>query len=231
MAGGRNLLFLQARASTTFFLLSALFCHTTGFASSLFSEKQLEALGKYVGKTYWAIAEDGRRALFFSAPSPSASSFVPEPKESLRIAEMVQGSAQKPAHYYKVRFGSGREGYIDVDSFLRELNATLFTQDPDRGQKIRSAKEAQEERKREARIRAQSWPGHVKEAVLKRQAIVGMNMKEAREALGKPARVVKIKNTNPLMGQQEQWIYDKGPVLTFTNGIITRMQTPEARNE
>ena len=231
MTDGWNLLSFQARARTLFFFLSALFCLTTGFASSRFSEKQLEALGKYVGKTYWAIADDGRRALFFSAPSPSASSFLPEPKESLKITEMVQGSAQRPTTYYKVKLGFGREGYIDVDSFLGELNATLVTQDPDRGQKIRAAKEAQEEEKREARIRAQPWPEHVKKAVLNRQAIVGMDMKEAREALGKPNRVVKINNTNPLMGQQEQWIYDKGPVLSFTNGLVTRIQTAGGKAE
>jgi hypothetical protein len=108
---------------------------------------------------------------------------------------------------------------------------TLVTQDPDRGQKIRAAKAAQEEEKREARIRAQPWPEHVKEAVLKRQAVLGMNMKEAREALGRPTRVVKLKDTNPLMGQQEQWIYEKGSVLTFTNGAISRIQTAGNRVE
>lgn len=206
-------------------LLPALFFLTTGFASSRFTEKQLEAFEKYVGKTYWAVAEEGKGALFFSAPSPSAASFLPEPKESLQITEMVQGAGQRPAYYYKVSFASGREGYIDLDSFLGQLNLTLLTVDPNRGQKMRSAKEAQEEEKREARIRAQPWPEHIKEAVLQRKAVLGMNMKEAREALGRPTRVVKLKDANLLMGQQEQWIYDKGPVLTFTNGAITRLQT------
>lgn len=208
-----------------FLLLPAFFFLTTGFASSRFTEKQLEAFEKYVGKTYWAVAEEGKRALFFSAPSPSAPSFLPELKESLQITEMVQGAGQRPAYYYKVSFASGREGYIDLDSFLGQLNLTLLTVDPNRGQKMRSAKEAQEEEKREARIRAQPWPEHIKEAVLQRKAVLGMNMKEAREALGRPTRVVKLKDTNLLMGQQEQWIYDKGPVLTFTNGAITRLQT------
>lgn len=206
-------------------LLPAFFFLTTGFASSRYTEKQLEALRKYVGKTYWAVAEEGKKALFFSAPSPAVTSFLPEPKESFQITEMVEGATQRPAYYYKVSFASGREGYIDVDSFLEGLNLTLVTQDPDRGQKIRSTKAAQEEEKREARIRAQPWPEHVKEAVLKRQAILGMNMKEAREALGKPTRVVKLKDTNPLLGQQEQWIYENGPVLTFINGVITRIQS------
>ena len=212
-------------------LLPAFFSLTTGFASSRFTEKQLEAFEKYVGKTYWAVAEEGKRPLFFSTPSPAATSFLPEPKESFQIAEIVEGAMQRPAYYYKVSFASGREGYIDLDSFLGQLNLTLLTVDPDRGQKVRSAKEAEEESKRAARIRAQPWPEHIKEAVLQRKAVLGMTVKEAREALGKPTRVVKVRDASPLMGQQEQWIYQSGPVLTFTNGLITRIQAVEAKNE
>lgn len=212
-------------------LLPAFFFLTTGFASSRFTEKQLEAFEKYVGKTYWVMAEEGKRPLFFSAPSPAATSFLPEPKESFQVTEIVEGAMQRPAYYYKVSFASGREGYIDLDSFLGQLNLTLLTVDPDRGQKVRSAKEAEEESKRAARIRAQPWPEHIKEAVLQRKAVLGMAMKEAREALGKPTRVVKVRDASPLMGQQEQWIYDKGAVLTFTNGLITRIQAVEAKNE
>ena len=221
----------HGRSQGLFLLLSAFFCLAAGSASSRYTEKQLEALRKYVGKTYWAIADDGRRALFFSAPSPAATSFLPEPKESFQIAEMVEGATQRPAYYYKVSFASGREGYIDVDSFLGELNLTLLTVDPDRGQKMRSAKEAEGKSKRAARIRAQPWPEHIKEAVLQRKAVLGMTVKEAREALGKPTRVVKVRDASPLMGQQEQWIYQSGPVLTFTNGLITRIQAVEAKNE
>ncbi len=212
-------------------LLPAYFFLTTGFASSRYNERQLEAFGRYVGKTYWVMAEEGKRAIFFSAPSPAATSFLPEPKESFQIAEMVEGATQRPAYYYKVSFASGREGYINVDSFLEQLNLTLLTVDPDRGQKIRAAKEAQEKEQREAWIRAQPWPEHVKKAVLNRQAIVGMDMKEAREALGKPNSIVELKSANPLMGEQEQWIYDKGPVLSFTNGLVTRIQTVGGKAE
>ena len=231
MASRSRQLPLHRRLPGLLLLLPALFFLTTGFASSRFTEKQLEAFEKYIGKTYWAVAEEGKRALFFSAPSPSAASFLAELKESLQVTEMVQGAGQRPAYYYKVRFGSGRDGYIDVDSFLGELNLTLLTVDPDRGQKMRSAKEAEGKSKRAARIRAQPWPEHIKEAVLQRKAVLGMTVKEAREALGKPARVVKVRDASPLMGQQEQWIYQSGPVLTFTNGLITRIQAVEAKNE
>ena len=221
----------HGRSQGLFLLLSAFFCLAAGSASSRYTEKQLEALRKYVGKTYWVMAEEGKRPLFFSTPSPAATSFLPEPKESFQIAEMVEGATQRPAYYYKVSFASGREGYIDVDSFLEQLNLTLLTVDPDRGQKMRSAKEAEGESKRAARIRAQPWPEHIKEAVLQRKAVLGMTVKEAREALGKPTRVVKVRDASPLMGQQEQWIYQSGPVLTFTNGLITRIQAVEAKNE
>ncbi|MBI1993374.1 MAG: hypothetical protein HYS67_02960, partial [Deltaproteobacteria bacterium] len=199
------------------FLLAALLSLTTGFASSHFTERQLAALERYAGKSYWVVAWEGKLPSFSSAPSPAADFFLPQAKESFQITEIVQGSGPK-AYYYKVRFDTGREGYIEVDFFLGQLNLTLLTVDPDRGQRIRAAREVEEESKREARIRAQPWPEHIKEAVLKRQAVLGMNMKEAREALGRPRSAVKLKNSNPLMGEQEQWIYQGGLALTFTNG-------------
>lgn len=231
MEGGFKQHLLRVRSRVIFFLLPAFFCLTTGFAPARFTERQLEALGKYVGKSYWVVAEEGKRPLFFSAPSPSANSFLPAMKESFQITEMAAGSTQRPYYYYKVRFDAGREGYIDVDSFLEQLNSTLLTVDPDRGQKAKAAKEAQEEGKREAWIRAQPWPEQVREAVRKRQAVLGMNTSETRSALGKPNRVVKIKNTNPLAGQQEQWFYQNGPVLTLTNGVVTRIQNTVEKAE
>ena len=222
---------LPVRSRRLFPLLPAIFFLTTGFASSRFTEKQLEAFEKYIGKTYWVVAEEGKKLPFLSALSPAAPSFLPVAKESFQITEMLEGSNQRPYYFYKVKFDSGREGYIDVDSFLEEINSTFATRDPDRGQKTKVAKEAQDKQKREAWIRAQPWPEHVKEAVLKRRAVLGMRIQEAREALGKPARVVKVQNTSPLLGQLEQWIYNNGPVLTFTNGLVTRIQTAGEKTE
>ena len=221
----------MVKATKTCFVLAVFFCLTTGFASSRFTEKQLEALGRYVGKSYWVVAGESNKPHFLSAPSPAAPSFFPAEKESFQITEMLEGSKQRPYYYYKVTFDSGREGYIDVDSFLEEINSTFATQDPDRGQKNKSAREAQDEQKREAWIRAQPWPEHVKEAVLKKKAVLGMRMQEARQALGKPTSVVKMKNANPLLGQLEQWTYNNGPVLTFTNGLVTRIQTAGEKTE
>lgn len=228
MKNAQTQLVFPARAFGLPFLFAALFCFAPVFASSHLTEKQLEVLKNYVGKSYWVVAHEGKMPLFFSAPSSAGPSFHGKVKESFQITEMVGISNQRS--YYRANFDSGREGYISVESFLEELNLTLLTQDPDSGQKRKAAQEAQEESRREAWIRVQPWPEHVKEAAIKKQAVLGMNMREARAALGKPTRVVKL-NSNQLIGQQEQWIYEKGPVLTFTNGVITRMQTKESKNE
>ncbi len=42
-----------------------------GPASLPLTEKQLEALGKRVGKTYWVVAEENKKPVFLSSPSPS----------------------------------------------------------------------------------------------------------------------------------------------------------------
>jgi hypothetical protein len=219
---------MRAKTSVALALVSLLL-PAFGPGSSHFTEKQLEALAKQVGKTYWIVAGEGKPPIFFSAPSPSASPFPVGVKESFQITALLGGSTPKP--YYGVNFASGKEGYVSVESFLEELNSTFVAQDPDKGQKRKSAKEASEESRREAWIRAQPWPAHVKEAALKRQAILGMNMSETRAALGKPSRVVKVKHGNPLLGEQEQWIYEGGPVLTFTNRVLSRMQPMEATAE
>ena len=195
----------------------------SAFAATQLTEKQSEALRKYVGRTYWLAGEEAQKPLFFSSPDSIAASFRPQTKESFEILELARGS-HGPG--YKVRFSSGKEGYISTESFFEELNVTILTYDPDREQKIKAAKESREEEKREAWIRAQPWPEHIKEAALKKQAVLGMNTAEAKVALGKPARVIKLKHNNQVLGQQEQWIYERGPVLTFTNGVVTRIQSP-----
>lgn len=230
MTVGLSRLFLPMITLRIIFFLAGLLYPAMALPSSHFSAKQIEALRKYTGKTYWVVAEERSIPLFYSTPSPAAPAFRPGTKESFQLTEMIEGSRQ-PNYYYRVKFGSGTEGYIGVDSFLQELNAAFVTQDPDRGKKIRSAKESQAESRREARIRALPSPEYVKEAAIRRQAVLGMNTKEARIALGKPARMVKIQQASPLMGPQEQWIYDSGPVLTFTNGLISRIQGAKDKTE
>ena len=104
------------------------------------------------------------------------------------------------------------------------MNLTILTVDPDRNQKRKIAKEAEEESQRQAWIRNQPWPEQVKQAALERRPALGMTTKEARAVLGKPKNIFPIQNTNPLLGKQVQWLYENGTVLTFTNELLTRVQ-------
>jgi hypothetical protein len=197
-----------------------------GWTASQYTPKQIELYAQYVGKTYWVVEEAGTPA-FHAAPSSAAPSFRPRLKESFEINEIVGGTAKLPAPYYRVTFDSGKEGFIPVRSLVEQLNAAFVTVDPDRDAKAKLAKETETEKKRQEWIKTQRWPEHVKQAALKKQPALGMSTKEASAVLGKPQRVVGIKNTNLLLGRQEQWTYEGGSVLTFTNGLITRIQPTE----
>ena len=145
---------------------------------------------------------------------------------------MVEVEAPAPDYpYYEVKFESGKQGYISADAFLERFNTTFLTHDPQGEEKRKAAKEAQEKRKHEEWIRAQPWPAHVKEAALKGQPAIGMNMREARTVSGKPTRVARLRTASPTLGQQEQWIYEGRFVLTFTDGVVTRLQPAEAKTE
>jgi len=201
-----------------------------GWTASQYTPKQIEVYAQYVGRTYWVVEEAGMPA-FHAAPSSAAPSFRPGPKESFEINEIVGGTAQIPAHYYRVTFESGKQGFIPISSFTQQLNAAFATVDPDRNAKAKLAKETETEKKRQEWIQSQHWPEHVKQAALKKQPVLGMSTKEASAVLGKPQSVVGIKSTNLLLGKQEQWTYAGGSVLTFTNGLITRIQPANAPSQ
>ncbi|MGH7765957.1 MAG: hypothetical protein ACREQP_00765 [Candidatus Binatia bacterium] len=214
-----------------FSALPLLATFSTTFAASQYTSKQLEAYGQYVGRTYWIVEHESSAPAFLSAPSAAAPSFQPEVKDSFEIKEIVGGTAQIPAHYYRAVFDSGKEGFLPLGAFLEHFNASFATVDPDRNAKAKLARETEAETKRQAWIRAQRWPEHVKEAALKKQPVLGMSTHEAKAALGKPKRMVLMKSAAILLGAQEQWTYENGFVLTFTNGLITRIQTLEAKGE
>jgi hypothetical protein len=213
-------------AAALFSAAPLLIASGNGWTASQYTPKQIEVYAQYVGKTYWVVEEAGTPA-FHTAPSSAAPSFRPGLKESFEINEIVGGTAQIPAHYYRVTFESGKQGFIPIGSFTQQLNAAFVTVDPDRDAKAKLAKETETEKKRQEWIQTRSWPEHVKQAALKKQPVLGMSTKEATAILGKPQRVVRIKNTNLLLGKQEQWTYEGGSVLTFTNGLLTRIQPAE----
>jgi len=223
--------FKQVVAVIFFSPLPFLATFSATFAASQHTPKQLEAYGQYVGKTYWIVEHEIQPPAFQSAPSAAAPSFLPAVKDSFEIKEIVGGAAKPTAHYYRVVFDSGKEGFLSLGSFLEHFNASFVTVDPDRNAKAKLAKETEAETKRQAWIRAQHWPEHVKEAALKKQPVLGMNTREAKAALGSPKRVVPMKGATLLLGAQEQWTYENRLVLTFTNGLITRIQQLEDKKE
>jgi hypothetical protein len=220
----------QLIAAALFAAAPLLVASGNGWTASQYTPKQIEVYAQYVGRTYWVVEEAGTPA-FYTAPSSAAPSFRPGLKESFAINEIVGGTAQIPAHYYRVTFESDKQGFIPIGSFTQQLNAAFVTVDPDRAAKAKLAKETETEKKRQEWIQSQRWPEHVKQAALKKQPVLGMSTKEASAVLGKPQRVVGIKSTNLLLGRQEQWTYEGGSVLTFTNGFITRIQPADTPSQ
>jgi hypothetical protein len=197
-------------------------------AAPRFTEKQIEALQKYVGKIYWIAGESERGPLFVSEPSPKAPSAAVIKKEAFQITELLSGPGE--SLYYKAKFPSGQEAYIDVDIFFEELNSALVTRDPESGQKRKAADAAEEEINREKWIRAQPWPEDVKQAALKRQVMLGMTTEEVKVTLGKPSRIIRLRSVGRYSGRQEQWAYS-GSTLTFTNGVLTLIQNSGGKTE
>ena len=220
----RRKAFLLANGIAIFFVVSFASI-STSFASA-YSERQLDALAERVGRTYWVVSVNNRTPSFLSAAATKASSFHPEPNESFEISELVGRKTDHP--YYKVKFASGKEGYISPDSFHEGLNLTILSVDPQADAKKKAAAAAEEEKKRVAWIQAQPWSPAVKEAALQGRAVPGMNTNEVKKLLGNPNRKTQIKA--PQRSAEEHWFYSNGSVLIFRNGLLTRIEAKEKTN-
>lgn len=194
------------------------------FASHHYTEKQLDALATRVGKSFWVVSAEGRIPSFLSAPQPKARSFSPRENESFEITDLVGRSAKNP--YYKIKFESGKEGYLAVEKFLEEFNSTILGIDPLADERKKAAEQEAEEKKRIDWIQKQPWSQDVKEAAIKRQAVSGMRTGEVRRVLGQPARTTKVKR--PQSSNEEHWFYQDGSVLVFHHGILTRVESKAA---
>jgi hypothetical protein len=188
-------------------------------ASHHYTDKQLDALATRVGKIYWIVAANNQTPTFLSSPAINAASFRPNANDSFEITELVGRNDKNP--YYKVKFDSGREGYIHPDVFLEEFNATISAVDPLESEKKKAAEAAAEEKKRIEWIEAQPWPRSVKEAAIKRQVIPGMNGGEVKKVLGNPIRVSKVKAQ--LNVAEEHWFYSDGSTAIFHNGLFSHI--------
>jgi hypothetical protein len=195
-------------------------------ASHHYTERQLDALATRVGKIYWIVPVKNQTPSFRASPAPNAASFRPDGNESFKITELVGRKEKNP--YYKVKFDSGKEGYIQPDLFLEELNAKISSVDPLADEKKKAAEVAEEEKKRIEWIQTQPWPRGVKEAAIKRKVIAGMTEGEVRKVLGEPVRVSKVKGK--LNIAEEHWLYADGSTAVFHNGLFNHI-VPKEKND
>jgi hypothetical protein len=136
---------------------------------------------------------------------------------------------QEKNPYYKVKFDSGKEAFIQPEAFMEELNLGIASVDPYALDKKKAAAAAEEEKSRVEWIQAQPWPRNVKDAAIKRQAMTGMNAAEVKKILGNPVRVSKVKSQLNVI--EEHWLYPDGSTAIFFNGVFNRVEAPKRTNE
>jgi hypothetical protein len=203
-------------------VISLLACliYSSAQADGEYTPRQLEALSERVGKTYWVNSVENRKLVVLSAPKANASSFDAPPYEGFEITELV-GQKTRDV-FYKVKFESGKEGFIGPDTFLEELNLTILSVDPKANDKRKAAAAAEEEKKRAEWIQSQPWSQAMKNAAMNKQVLSGMSTGEVRKILGNPTRISKIKGPQNIT--EEQWFYASGNVLVFHNGLLSRVE-------
>ena len=189
-------------------------------ASHHYTDKQMEAFAERVGKTYWFNPAPGKTATFLTAPSSKAETYQPKPNESFEITELTGQKAKDP--YYKVRFDSGQIGYIRPEMFHEELNLTILSVDPLAYKRRKDEQATEEENKRVEWIKAQPWSPAVKEASIRKQPTPGLTSGEIKRVIGAPSRITKTRGVTKV--SEEHWFYTDGTVLTFRNGLLTRVE-------
>jgi hypothetical protein len=200
-----------------------LYCDGTAVASSHYTDKQLEALAARVGKTFWINSSNEKAPLFLTAPRPGATTFRSEENDSFEITELTGQKTKDP--YYKVRFQSGKVGYLTPDMFHEEFNAKILSYDPLADEKKKAEQQAEEEKKRLEWIKSQPWSPAVKAAAIKKQPTPGLRTTEERRVLGAPTRVSKTRGA--IKVAEERWFYPDGSVLVFHNGLLSSIEKRE----
>ncbi|HEV8722334.1 MAG TPA: hypothetical protein VGW77_17080 [Candidatus Binatia bacterium] len=198
-------------------------CGSAALASNHYTDKQLAALATRVGKTFWISGANDKAPSFLTEPSPGATTFRPEENDSFEITELTGQKIKDP--YYKVKFESGKVGYIRPETFHEEFNVKILSQDPLADQKRKAEDQAAEEKKRLEWIKSQPWSPAVKAAAIKKQPTPGLNGAEVKRVLGAPTRVSKTRGTTKT--REERWFYTDGSVLTFHNGLLSSVEKRE----
>lgn len=189
-------------------------------ASHHYTDKQMESLAERVGKTFWFNPAQGKAPVFLTAPAPKAGTYQPTVNESFEITELAGQKAKDP--YYKVRFDSGKVGYIRPEMFHEELNVTILSVDPLADKRKHDEQAAEEEKKRIEWIKTQPWSPAVKEASIRKQPTLGLTTNEIKKVIGAPSRVTKTRGVGKT--NEEHWSYTDGKVLTFQNGLLTKVE-------
>jgi len=205
-------------------LLASLLVVSISLGSSHYTKAQLDALATRVGAVYWIASTDSRTPIFLSAPTKSATSFRARDNESFEIIEFTGQKEKDP--YYRVKFDSGKEGYIRPEAFLDELNLTIVATDPLASEKRKATEAAEVEKKRVEWIRSQPWKPAVKDAAIKRRPLAGHTPGEVKRILGNPVRVTKVTGQRV---PEEHWQYPDGSVLIFYNQLLIRMEARAAQ--
>jgi hypothetical protein len=201
-------------------VLAANLCvYATAAASNHYTAKQISVLAERVGRSFWIQEINGRTPSFLSAADARSASFRARAGDSFEIVELVGRNNKNP--FYKVRFDSGKEGYLRPEIILEELNLTLLTIDPLASEKRKAAEQAEEEKKRLDWINAQPWPAAAKEAALRGDVVSGMTANEVRKIAGSPSRIAKIEARGTT--HEEHWFYPDGKQLIFYRGLLSRI--------
>ena len=108
-------------------LLLAIAIAFSAHATHHYTEKQLDALATRVGKVFWIVTVHPEGPSFLSNAAADAPSFQAD-AGPFEIIELVGRRDKNP--YYKVRFESGKEGYIRPEDFFEAFNVTIMTVDP-----------------------------------------------------------------------------------------------------
>jgi hypothetical protein len=225
VANPQNGLFRSWRNGVAIFFVATLASTSTALAIP-YTERQLEALAERIGRTFWVTTVNNRTPSFRSAPASNAPVFRVQPNDSFEITDLVGRKSEQP--FYKVKFASGKDGYISPDSFHEELNLTILSVDPQADEKKKTAAAGEDEKKRLEWIQAQPWSQAVKQAAIQRRPVPGMKTGEVNKILGKPTRVTRIQA--PQRFGEEHWFYADGSVLIFQNGLLIRIEPKEKKD-
>ncbi len=199
----------------------------TAAATLRYTERQLDAFATRVGRTFWVVADNERTPSFLSTPAPNAASFRAQAQDSFEVLDLVNRHGVNP--YYKVKFASGKDGYILPEDFQQELNLTILTVDPQASEKKKAAAAAEEEKKRTEWIQTRPWSQAVKEQAMQRRPVPGMNIGEVKKLLGDPARATKIRSAQKVA--EEHWFYADGTMCVFQNGLLTRIEAKKQEDQ